>query len=348
MSGEMTQISDNKAAWLLAEQAPVMEVGTGPIPIPEENEVVIKVAYAAVNPADWKIQDNAPFKLPYPFILGIDISGTVVQLGSGVTRFKIGQRVIGHCDSLLTHNVTHSGFQLYTICREILISAIPDTLALSSAVVLPLSISTAATGLFKILRLPLPSIDPKPAGKTILVWGGSSSVGSAAIQLAVAAGLTVATTAGAHNQAYVQSLGATHFFDHKDSGVVEAIAKVLRPGDVIFDAISNATSQKAAAALLSRVGGGKLPVVLYPPLPTEYENVEPMFVNGLDPGLVDLELGDAIWRKYIPQALAAGKLQAKPDPLILEGGLEKVQEGINILRKGVSAKKIVIEIAKEG
>jgi hypothetical protein len=62
---------------------------------------------------------------------------------------------------------------------------------------------------------------------------------------------------------------------------------------------------------------------------------------------VEPELGDAIWRKYLPQALAAGKFQPKPDPLIVEGGLEKVQEGVNILRKGVSAKKVVIEISKE-
>jgi len=67
----------------------------------------------------------------------------------------------------------------------------------------------------------------------------------------------------------------------------------------------------------------------------------------LAPGVTDLDIGDAVWRKYLPAALAAGKFQAKPDPEILEGGLEKVQEGINILRKGVSAKKIVIEVAKK-
>jgi hypothetical protein len=67
----------------------------------------------------------------------------------------------------------------------------------------------------------------------------------------------------------------------------------------------------------------------------------------LDPGLVAVEVGDAVWRKYIPAALAAGKFQTKPEPLIIKGGLEKVQEGIDLLKDGVSAKKIVIEIAKE-
>lgn len=70
-------------------------------------------------------------------------------------------------------------------------------------------------------------------------------------------------------------------------------------------------------------------------------------VKALDVGLVNVEVGDAVWRKYIPQALAAGKFQAKPDPLLIEGGLEMVQEGLDVLRKGVSAKKVVVEICKE-
>lgn len=63
--------------------------------------------------------------------------------------------------------------------------------------------------------------------------------------------------------------------------------------------------------------------------------------------MVALDVGDAVWRRYIPQALATGAFQAKPDPFIIKGGLDKVQEGIDLLRKGVSAKKIVIEISSE-
>jgi hypothetical protein len=77
-------------------------------------------------------------------------------------------------------------------------------------------------------------------------------------------------------------------------------------------------------------------------LPFAYESV----VNALDPGLVNLDVGDAVWRKYLPEALAAGIFLAKPDPLVLEG-LERVQEGVNLSKEGVSARKIVIEVAKE-
>lgn len=128
------------------------------------------------------MQDTPYLKMEYPIILGTDVAGTIAQLGSSVTRFKIGQRVIGHCDSLLTGKTTNAGYQLYTTCLEILVSAVPDSLPLANAAVLPLSISTAAAGLCKILKLPFPSLEPKPTGKTVLIWGGSSSSGSASIQ----------------------------------------------------------------------------------------------------------------------------------------------------------------------
>jgi NADPH:quinone reductase-like Zn-dependent oxidoreductase len=128
------------------------------------------------------MQDNPYFKMDYPIILGTDVAGTIAQLGSGVTRFKIGQRVIGHCDSLLSRKVTNAGYQLYSTCPEILVSVVPDSLPLAKVAVLPLSISTATAGLFNLLKLPLPLLETKPTGKTVLIWGGSSSCGSSSIQ----------------------------------------------------------------------------------------------------------------------------------------------------------------------
>lgn len=143
----------------------------------------------------------------------------------------------------------------------------------------------------------------------------------------------------------MKSLGASYAFDHRDADVVDQILKVMKPGDVVFDCIGDAVAQKPCAQILSKLGGGKLADVLWP-LENEYGNVEVVTVNALDPGLVDIDIADAVWRQYIPYALAAGKFQAKPDPMIIEGGLERVQEGIDILRKGVSAKKVVIEVSK--
>ncbi|GFF54905.1 hypothetical protein IFM46972_10137 [Aspergillus udagawae] len=341
----MSSITSNEAAWIRTEKS-ICEVGPGPVPKPTENEVVIEVAYAAVNPIDYLMQDTPYVPLPYPSIFGSDVAGTIVQLGSSVTRFKIGQRVIGECDNLLTQNPGHAGFQRFTTCAEIMVAAIPDFLPLANAAVLPLCYSTAGCALFKHLKLPLPSLDPKPIEKNILLWGGSSSVGCSAIQLAVATGLTVVTTAGAQNHDLVTSLGAKHVIDYKSPTVIEEVLKVLNTGDLVVDCISTPATQVICVEIVHKLGGGKLPVLRWPEA-SKYDDVEMIFVNGGDPVLVDLDIGDALWRKYLPKALATGKLVPKPDPEIIQGGLGKVQEGIDIVRKGVSAKKIVIEVAKK-
>ncbi|APA08882.1 hypothetical protein sscle_04g036520 [Sclerotinia sclerotiorum 1980 UF-70] len=329
----MSPITNNQAAWAPTENAK-LEVGPGPVPDPKENEVVIEVAYAAVNPMDWKIHDHDPLSLPYPWIFGGDVSGTIVQLGSVVTRFQIGQRVLGQCDSLFTRTVQHSGFQRYATCREVLVSVVPDSVPLASAAVLPLATSTAAAGLFKVLQLPLPVLEPVPTGKSILIWGGT-----------VAAGYTVVTTAGAQNHDFVKSIGATHAFDHKSPTVVQDILKVLKKGDSVFDCIGEAFTQKSCGEISHHIDAGKFACLGYP-LPNEY-GVESVMTNGIELGAMHFDLGDAVWRKYLPAALAAGKYLAKPDPEVLQGGLERVQDGMDIVRKGVSAKKIVIEVAKK-
>jgi NADPH:quinone reductase-like Zn-dependent oxidoreductase len=96
--------------------------------------------------------------------------------------------------------------------------------------------------------------------------------------LAVAAGLTVATTAGVHNHEFVKSLGATYVFDHKDPDVVDQVLKVLKPGDAVFDCIGEGIAQKPCAEIVSKLGGGKLASLLWP-LPCEYDNVK--IVSGM-------------------------------------------------------------------
>jgi NADPH:quinone reductase-like Zn-dependent oxidoreductase len=188
---------------------------------------------------------------------------------------KILLILLSHCDSLLTRKTTNSAYQLYSTCREILVSVVPDSLPLANAAVLPLSISTAASGLFCQLGLPFPSLAPKATGKTILIWGGSSSCGSSTIQLAVAAGLTVATTASNANREYVKSLGATQVFDHNDSDVIDEILKVLKPGDLVLDCIGMEDTQIACGKILGNIGGGKLPILLYPqgPFPDNVQGI---------------------------------------------------------------------------
>lgn len=67
---------------------------------------------------------------------------------------------------------------------------------------------------------------------------------------------------------------------------------------------------------------------------------------GLVPAMVDTTIGETVWHQYLPEALRVGKFQAKPEPHLIQGGLERVQDGIDLLAKGVSATKIVIEVAQ--
>lgn len=91
--------------------------------------------------------------------------------------------------------------------------------------------------------------------------------------MAVGAGVKVAAVAGVHNHDFVKSLGASHRFDQNDKNIVEEVLKVMKPGDVVFDAISIEASQKPCAEIVHRLGGGKLPIVLMP-VPTSYDDVE--------------------------------------------------------------------------
>lgn len=109
-----------------------------------------------------------------------------------------------------------------------------------------------------------------------MVWGGSSSVGSSTIQLAVAAGFEVVTTASTTNHSFVKSLGASHIFDYKDTDVLERLAGLLKPGDLVVDTISNQDTQAKCAQILAGIGGGKLPLMM-PPLVTFPANVEAVF-----------------------------------------------------------------------
>jgi NADPH:quinone reductase-like Zn-dependent oxidoreductase len=229
---------------------------------------------------------------------------------------------------------------------------------------LPLAISTAAAGLYQknFLELPYPTIDAKPSGRAILVWGGSSSVGGTTIQFAVASGLEVISTASKRNFEYVRSLGAKHVLDYSESNVVEDIVGLLEGKELVgaYDAISSPETVKASAEVVSRLGGGKVVTVLAPSAESLPSNVKAIggkqgsfsqvgmtnvcTVSSVAIAFDQKEVGEAVWGKYVPAALEVGQLLAKPDPITIKGGLSHVQEAVDALHKGVSANKLVVEL----
>lgn len=125
-----TSMPSNTAAWLNGQKTP-LEVKPAPYTAPAEDELVIKNGAVAINPIDWIGQDSANLAfswIKFPFIMGTDVTGEVVQVGSSVARFKVGDRVVSHCvgANKKYNTPTKGAFQMYPVALARMTSPIPD------------------------------------------------------------------------------------------------------------------------------------------------------------------------------------------------------------------------------
>ena len=336
----------NQAAYLDGK-GKTLRIDSAEVPKAQDNEVIIKNHAIAINPVDWKIQDYGLFIKSFPFVIGCDVAGEVVEVGSSVKHLQTGDRVTGHAISLATQDSRNGAFQLYTCVPETVASKIPDNLSYNEAVVLPLALDTAAAGLYGtrkdgFMGLEYHTLTPTQSGKTLVIYGASSSVGALAIQLAVASGVYVIAVASEHNHAFCKSLGASETFDYKSSSAVDDIYKAIKASEPrnflgVYDTISNADSYKITVPVLEKAGAGNLAVTLPGPEKVS-EAVKVGNVFGIS------EVTHPVWADYVPEALKQGKLKAVPEPLVIGKGLESLQKGCDKNKAGVSAKKVVIEL----
>ncbi|MCJ1381389.1 hypothetical protein MMC17_004499 [Xylographa soralifera] len=309
------------------------------VPKLEDPQLLVKVHAWAVNPADAMLQDiSLPF-VKYPVILGQDVAGTVEEVGpTAAKKFKVGDRVFG-----FSHN---NGFKEYVTLNYTLADKIPDALSFSEAAVFPLCITTSSFALFgkDYLALPFPSLNPSSTGKSVLIWGGSSAVGSNAIQLAKAAGLEVVTTCSAHNFDYVKSLGADKVFDHHSPSVTDDVAAELDKGTCA--GIYMAAGKVAEACEVSHKSKQKLFVASSNPVMPEDapEGVEAKMTFGTGGVEMFKETLPITFGGFLTEALAKGVYKVAPPPEVVPTkGLEGIQVALDILKKGVSGKKLVVE-----
>ncbi|WP_131113809.1 zinc-binding alcohol dehydrogenase family protein [Lichenihabitans psoromatis] len=369
----------NTALWLVAQRGP-FELRSAPYPVPLDREIVIKTRAVAINPVDWLFPIIGNFAFPwlkYPFVIGSDAAGEVVEVGTGVTRFKVGDRVLGHAVGAdkSRNNPAEGAFQDYTLLLEHMTAPIPDALSYERAAVLPLGLSTAACGLFQNDQLALdhPSATSKPTGKTLLVWGGSTSVGSNAIQLAVAAGYDVITTASPKNFDYVRRLGAVAAFDYKSKTVVRDIIQAFS-GRTCAGALAIGVASTAPCVdIVHACKGAKVVSFASPPvsfddapqgrgrtvwlvpkiarmlasnvglmLKTRTRRIRTQFIFGSS--LLANEVGPMIYVDFLPQALADGRYVTAPEPVVVGHGLGEIQRGLAAQKQGMSAQKVVVSI----
>ncbi len=370
----------NAAAWFVSARAK-LKVDTAPYTPPGEGEIVIRNRAVAINPVDWAIATLpfiGPRVLPWlktPAVLGEDLAGDVAEVGPGVTRFKVADRVVAFAagGNENRNRPSEGAFQTYVVVLAHMASPIPDTLSYEAACVLPLGLSTAACGLFQkdFLALQHPSADARSTGKTLLIWGGATSVGCNAIQLAVNAGYEVFTTASPRNADYLKSLGAGRVFDYHRKTVVNEIVEALE-GKTIAGAFAITTgSTSLCLDIVHRAKGDKFVAVAAGPIPLADVGagamlqvlplLPKMLLSGLSDALkartrgigtkfiwggslVDNEVGPAVFVHFLPGALADSRFVAAPPAVVVGSGLDAIEAGFEAQRRGVSAKKVVVSL----
>ena len=342
------------ALWLSARGR--LTVGPSDETAPADHEILIRVRAVAVNPIDGLSSVARRVVLPwlhYPAVLGSDVAGEVVAVGPRVTRFHPGDRVLGQAVGVekSRNRAAEGAFQERCILLEHLAAGIPDDLSFERAAVLPLALSTAACGLFQRDQLALqpPHLSSTDRGETVLVWGGSTSVGSNAIQLARNAGYFVVTTASPHNADYVRRLGAVGVVDYHSPTVVDEVVELLAGRPLAGTLAIGAGSAGPCLAVTRRHKGSRRVASVQPSplmsLRRQWERRHGIALTTVwGATLKDNEIGPAIYAGFLPAALAAGRYLPAPEPLVLGHGLQHIPAAVQRLQEGVSAQKVVVTL----
>lgn len=242
-----------------------MRLGEVPEPELRDDEVLVKVHAAGVNPLDSKIR-SGEFKLvlPYrlPLILGHDAAGVVVRVGPRVCQFKPGDEVYSRPDDFRI-----GSFAEFIAIKEASLALKPKALTMAEAASIPLVGLTAWQALVEKANL--------KKGQKVFIQAGSGGVGTFAIQLAKHLGAFVATTTGTANVDWVKRLGADVVIDYKK----DDFETILHGYDVVLNSQDSATLAKSLRVLKP---GGKLISVSGPPDPAFGEEIRaPWFVKSV-------------------------------------------------------------------
>jgi NADPH:quinone reductase-like Zn-dependent oxidoreductase len=209
-----------------------------PVPRPGPAEVLIRVRAAGVNPVDWKAAGRRLGMVP-----GTDVSGTIDSLGEGVTGWKVGEPVLGFARQSGSY-AEYAVIPIDSLARK------PKSLTFEEAAGVPIAGETAYRSLHETVQI--------RKGQTILIHGAAGGVGSAAVQIAKAAGARVIGTASANNQEFLQSLGVDQFIDYRS----QRFEDVVRDVDLVLNTADADTSARSVRVVKR---GGALVSIVAPP-----------------------------------------------------------------------------------
>lgn len=223
-------------------------------PDPGAGEVRVRVAATSFNAVDGNIRAGfmqGPIPVVLPHIPGLDVAGTVDALGPGVTRFEVGDRVVG----FLSMVADGASAEFVLAPAEVLTPA-PSSIPLIDAAALPLVGLTAWQAVFEHAQL--------VAGQRVLVNGASGAVGDFVVQLAKAAGVHVIATATARSVDKVRSAGADEIIDYSTTDVISAVSE---PVDVLFNFAPIDPDAFRAMVGVVRSGGVVVSTTVWMPAP---------------------------------------------------------------------------------
>lgn len=290
-----------------------------PRPVVADDEVLIRVHAAGVNPVDWKVREGhlgGMLNHVLPLIPGWDVSGTVAEYGPKVMTLQTGDEVFAYC------NLARNGaYAEYVAVKATEVAYKPDSLDHVQAAAVPLAALTAWQALFDLAEL--------SAGQKVLIHAAAGGVGHFAVQLARWRGAHVIGTASGKNRRFLEEIGAHEVIDYTVTDFADAVSDV----DVVLDTLSGATRDRSWPVLKK---GGIL-VTTLPPPPAE----ETAAQFGVRAAFVFVqpnanELGE------IAALIDSGHVRPHIDRVL---PLEKVSEAHNLSQSGHASGKIVLKVA---
>jgi NADPH:quinone reductase-like Zn-dependent oxidoreductase len=231
----MTSMDTNRAVRIHRfGGAEMLEVENLPMPQPQDDEVVVRVHAASVNPVDYKIRSGGyPLvkQEQLPIVLGRDLSGTVALCGTRAHTLKRGDPIYAMIGQ------DRGAYAEFVLVKAVEMAAKPDRLSHVEAAAVPLAGLTAWQGLFDHGGL--------QAGQRVLIHGGAGGVGHFAVQFAKARGAHVITTVSRDDLDFARSLGADDVIDYK----AQRFEDVARDIDVVYDLIGGETQDRSWSVL---------------------------------------------------------------------------------------------------
>lgn len=229
----------------------VLELEEAPTPMPEDDEVLIKVYATSVNPVDWKIREGLrkdKFPADLPLILGWDVSGVIEKAGNDVHKLKPGDEVYGRPDP-----TKDGAYAEYIAVKANQVALKPKSLDHIHAASVPLAGLTAWQGLFDRGHL--------QKGQSVLIHAASGGVGTFAVQFAKWKGAYVIGTTSESNKSFVRQLGADEVIDYHNERFEDKLNNI----DLVFDTIGGETQHRSLNVIKP---GGRLITTVKP------ENIE--------------------------------------------------------------------------